>query len=175
MRNFIQFLLLLCISTTPLFSQDVEDEWLVLDTTLFSVSYPSSWRLDQSGQYGTTFTINSPRDADEDQFSENLNLTIQDLTGYNLDFEAYIQISLEQIENMMENSVILRDETLFANGRQFHNLVYTSTQQDFLIQFDQYFWVIGNEAYLLTFSGEYGKAENYKLFKEKMLNSFLLK
>ena len=175
MKKLLNLLIAISTSISLLFGQDSNDTFLPIENDVYRITYPADWRADESGEYGTAFIIYSPKDAEDDMFNENINLTIQDLTGYNLNFEAYVDISLEQIENMMMDSELISSETTMAHGRQYHKVLYTSKQENFKLMFEQYFWVIGTNAYLLTFTCEASKFASYQELSEQVMNSFVLK
>ena len=68
---------------------EVLDGWKSLTENSYSINYPGNWELNKSGQMGTSFILFSPLSSEQDQFKENVNLLIQDLTGYNLDLDKY--------------------------------------------------------------------------------------
>ncbi len=168
------FLTLLLFS--PLFLQaQTTEEWNTFKVKQYSLNYPSSWSLDSSGQAGTKFVILSPSETEEDTFKENVNLIIQDLTGYNLDLNGYTKLSLEQVKTMITNSKILESKKMKQGATEFHKIIYTGDLQGYQLTFEQYYWVIKNKAYIVTFTTEQSKFKTYQATGEKILNSFVLK
>ena len=55
------------------------NEWKILEHQDYTIVYPSNWVLNKSGQMGISFVLQSPKVSPNDQFSENVNLLIQDL------------------------------------------------------------------------------------------------
>ena len=84
------------ITNISVFGQSIE--WKSLNEKNYSIQYPVNWELNKSGQMNTSFILFSELTSEKDQFKENVNLIIQDLTGYNIDFEQYVQISENQIK-----------------------------------------------------------------------------
>lgn len=149
--------------------------WKTLDEADFSISYPSDWELDQSGNLGVSFFLFSPLSDSTDDFRENINLLIQDLTGYDLDLDQYTELSKEQIKAMMTDGEILLNEKLGPEGKEYQRIIYTGTQGNYDLQFEQFYWVIGQEAYVLTLTCKRGEFERYQEMGEKILRSFVLK
>ncbi len=140
----------------------------------YTLDYTSDWELNQSGQMGTSFILFSQLESDTDKFKENINLVIQDLTGYNLNLDKYIDVTLGQIKSMISNPKINFNQRIKGNNGGFHKLVYSGNQGLFNLTFEQYIWVIKNRAFILTFTTEQEKFEKFKLKGEQILNSFIL-
>ena len=76
---------------------------------------------------------------------------------------------------MMTNSNILETKTLHANNLEYHKIIYTGDQGVFHLKYEQYYWVINDKAYILTFTSEQDKYSGLKETAEKVMNSFMLK
>lgn len=169
-----QFLLfVICLFTTSIIAQNEELD--SISETNYSVQFPKNWDYISPGQMGTTFMIFSPVSSKEDQFRENVNLLIQDLSTHDLSLDQYAQISEKQIKTLITNSKIIENTKLKKNGLYFQKLIYTGTQGVLKLQFEQYYWVENKQAYVLTFTTEESEFENFKTTGENILNSFVLK
>ena len=82
-------------------------DWKTVDQLNYSIQYPPTWELNQSGQMGASFFLFSPLESDKDKFKENVNLLIQDLSGQNIDLNKYTEISEGQINTMVTNSTLI--------------------------------------------------------------------
>ncbi len=147
----------------------------VLDEPAYTIQYPSTWQLDQSGQLGTTFILFSLIESEQDAFRENVNLLIQDLAGKNIDLDQYAEISEEQIKTMITNSKLIESKREKKNSSEYHKIIFSGDQSALHLMFEQYYWVINEKAYALTFTTEQNKFESLKETGEKILNSFMLK
>src|SRR4051812_41424637 len=78
----------------------------------YSISYPSTWQLDISGQMNTKFILFAPLEGTSDKFKENINLLIQDISSYGLDLDKFTALSVEQIKSMIDKSVLLEKKKL---------------------------------------------------------------
>jgi hypothetical protein len=150
------------------------NETKTLSTAKFSISYPATWELNESGQMGTTLILLSPRESPSDKFSDNVNLIVQDLTGYNLDLDGYTKISEEQIKTLITNSKVMENKKIAAPV-EHQKLVYTGDQGAFKLKFEQYYFVVGNSAYVLTFTAEQSNFDQLQTLGEAVLNSFSIK
>jgi hypothetical protein len=107
-------------------------KWSQLDKSEYSITYPSNWSLDASGQMGTQFFILSPLESETDKFKENVNLLKQDIpSAYNLD--SYIQLSTNQIKTQVKNSKIIESKRIKRGGNEFHILKYIGFQNQFYL------------------------------------------
>jgi len=146
--------------------------WSILSENGYSIQYPEDWKLNKSGQGGTIFGILSKHSTSEDQFNENVNLIIQDLTNLNYDLDKFTQISEEQIKTMVSNSVLLESKRQNANDTEFQKVKYTGNFGQFNLTIEQYYWIRNRSAYVLTLTCETPQFDTYKETGEKILNSF---
>ncbi len=156
-------------------TKSAAEKWNTLAQANYTIQYPGNWEVDKSGQLSTSFMMFSPLESAQDKFRENVNLLIQDLTGKNIDLNKFTQISEEQIKTLMKNSKIIESKRLKNGTQEFHKIIYKGQQQNYDLEFEQYYWVIKNSAYILTFTAEQGRFENYKATREKIMSSFKLK
>jgi len=153
----------------------IQNDWISLDENGYSIQYPGDWDLNKSGQMGTSFILLSKQSSAEDQFRENVNLLIQDLTGMNIDLNKYVEISEGQIKTMVTNGNLLESKRLNANGTEFQRVIYSGDQGVYKLKFEQYYWIKNTKAYVLTLTGEISQFDIYKETGEKILNSFRMK
>jgi hypothetical protein len=148
--------------------------WKTLQGDRYTIEYPADWDLDQSGKMGTQFLILAPLTEAKDQFRENVNLHIQDLTGQNLDMDRYVSLSENQITTLMANGHILESSRHNHKDHEYHKMSYSGNHGTYKLQFLQYYWIINQKAYILTLTCEHQEFEEYKTTGEQMVNSFIL-
>lgn len=151
------------------------ENWLSINQKDYSIQYPKDWELNQSGQMGTSFILFSPVSSDQDQFRENVNLLIQDLTGHNLDLDEYVKISEGQIKTLITDGELIESQRISNSVLNYQKVIYTGKQGVYQLKFEQYVWVVDNKAYILTLTCEENQFENYKEIGEQILKSFELK
>jgi len=171
MKAFASFFLVLPII---ILGQTTNTDWKTFDKSDYSINYPVAWELNQTGQMGTSFVLFSPLESKQDKFKENVNLVIQNLAGKNIDLNKFTEISENQIKTLVPNSNLIESKRV-KKGREYHKIIYTASRGIFHLKFEQYYWVINNKAYILTFTSEQTKFEGFKSVGEKILNSFKLK
>ena len=140
----------------------------------FKINYPETWEKNESGMMGTTFILFAQVDSDTDQFKENVNLLVQDLTGMNIDLDQYTALSVPQIKQIIEGAEIIEDKRITDQGAEHHKLSYTGKQSIFDLRFEQLFWIKNEKAYVLTFTSEIKAYEKYKDLGMKIMHSFTL-
>ena len=150
-------------------------KWKTFDGANYSIQYPPEWELNQSGQMGTTFILFSLLESSQDQFKDNVNLLIQDLSGYNIDLDKYAEISEGQVKTMITNSTLIESKRIKNGSEEHHRMIYTGDQGVFHLKYEQYYWVNNDKAYVLTLTCEQTKFANYKEIGESILNSFTFK
>ncbi len=148
--------------------------WKSLVEHNYSIHYPDNWELDQSGHMGMSFILLSPLSSDQDLFRENINLMIQDLSGHNLDLDAYTALSEGQIKTMFVHGNLIESKRLKTETLDYHKVMYTGKQGIYNLKFVQYYWVVDDTAYILTFTCEESTFSEYLENGEKILNSFVL-
>jgi PsbP-like protein len=146
-----------------------------LSAERYSIQYPSDWELNQNELMGTSFILFSALETGDDLFRENVNLLIQDLSTYNMDLNQYTEISEGQVKTMITNSSLIESKRIKIGSEEYHRMIYTGDRGIFHLQFEQYYWVRNNEAYILTFTSEQDKFSRYSEIGEAILNSFVFK
>lgn len=174
MRNNLTALLflpfILCAQTTT-----TKADWKTFGKENYFIQYPNEWELNESGAMGTSFILFSSLESDKDQFRENVNLLIQDLSGHAIDLDKYTEISEGQIKTMITHSQLLLSKREKEGSEEYHHLLYTGDQGIFQLQFEQYYWVRDNKAFVLTFTCEQSKIKEYKETGAAILHSFRFK
>ena len=182
MKKLITLLMLLSIIACGQTANDKEArkiqtnfDWKIFEKSEYSIQYPSTWELNQSGQNGISFILLSKLDSAHDNFRENITLLIQNLSGANIDLNKYTEISENQIKTLATNSTLIESVRLKNEGLEFQKVIYTADQGIFHLKFEQYYWVVNEKAYVLTFSAKQDAFNSYKDVSEKILNSFKIK
>ena len=62
-----------------------------------------------------------------------------------------------------------------SDNFEYHKIIYGMSQGIFKLWMEQYYFIKNEKAYVLTFTAEADKFNDYKITGEKILNSFLLK
>jgi len=63
-----------------------------------------------------------------------------------------------------------------ASGKvRYHKIIYTGDMNAYHLKFEQYYFVTGNVAYVLTFTCEQDNFDKFRNTGEQILNSFQMK
>lgn len=119
--------------------------------------------------------IFSPMESSEDQFRENVNLMIQDLSAYDLDLDSYTELSEQQVGTLFTDAKIIKSKRMKNQSQDYQMIIYNGGQGGAMYTFVQYYWVINDKAYVLTFTCEKDRYRAYKKMGLKIMNSFTLK
>lgn len=177
-KNHIALILLVslfqtgCAQTTSDESEKIESDWKILNEESFEIHYPSDWTVDKSRQMGLSLVLFSPLSDKEDDFKENVNLMIQDLKAQKMSLDEYTELSENQIKTLATDSEILLSERVSRNGQDYQRVIYTAKQGVYNLQFEQFYWVIENDAHVLTFTAEQDQFTDYQKIGERILTSY---
>lgn len=175
MRTLIfLFLLLLTLSVSAQQTIDNSDTLLKVSKERYSLSYPKFWTIDTSKMFGTDLILRSPRTDSLDDFSENMNVFVQDLHGQNYNLSKMGQESETQIKNMVTDIKIIESKLDSTASHQYYILKYSGRQGKFLLTIIQHYYLKDEVGYALTFTIKNGKETDYVPLSEKMFSSFTL-
>lgn len=144
----------------------------VLSDDLYQIRYPKTWYIDTSGQMGTDFFMFSRLTNVNDNFKENINLLVQQLEDENVNLEQYVSISQKEIESKIEDGYILSNEKKQSSNGEFQKVIYTGTQGNYKLKFEQNYWVINGKAFILTFTSEVHQYKFFQKVAESIMSSF---
>ena len=155
------------------FSQaDKKSELTTLLKESFRIEYPKLWTLDTSGLAGSELFVLSPLENDSDKFRGNVSVIIQNLTGQNIDLDKYKDISETQIGSLGANGKLFESSKVEAGKGDYYRLRYALNQGNFQLIITSYCYIKKDKAYLVTFTSESGKYDQYKEIGNKTLDSF---
>ena len=151
---------------------EIPKDWKTLANANYSIQYPDSFELNTSGEMGLTFILLSKQTSPSDSFRENINLIIQDLTNKNINMDKFVEISEGQIKTMFNNATIIENIRTIKEDSEFHKITFSGTQGQFNLKFVQYYRIVNQKAYVLTFTSEQTQFDHYKEIADKIMNSF---
>ena len=76
---------------------------------------------------------------------------------------------------MLTNSTVIESKRMKNSEGKYHKLIYSGYIGIFYLTIEQYYWVINDTAYILTFTSEQRKFADFRKIGEKILNSFILR
>jgi hypothetical protein len=138
----------------------------------FKIEYPKSWTLDTSGLVGSELFVLSTLENDSDKFRENVSVIIQNLAGQNIDLNKYQDISETQIASLGTDGKLFESSKIQAAKGDYYRVRYALNRANFKLIITSYCYMKNEKAYLVTFTSEADKYEQYKEIGGKILDSF---
>ena len=121
---------------------------------------------------GSVAAFLSPQESASDIFQENLNLIVQDLSTQPMTLQEYTELSVGQVEQFITDARILDSSATTLDGNSAHKLVYTGKQGQYSLKWMQVWTVIDNTAYVLSYTAEANKYNDFLDTAQEMVNSF---
>lgn len=138
----------------------------------FSLSQPGNWNTSDHSLRGTTFYASTPFDKEDDIYSENISLIVQNLEGKDLDVRQFAELTTTQLEILVKNFKLIRSEPIEKNGWQGHELIYEGKQGHYTLKFKQYIVINKGTAYVLTYTGEINSFDQHLKEADIAFDSF---
>ncbi len=167
---FLLFIMCTCIAV------HAQESWKTATFDAFSIKHPSNWKADTSNKnVGVDIILYAPQTSSDDNFNENINVIVQDLSSYPMDLDAYTKLSEEQIKNMLEGGKITKSERVTNGSETYHRIIYVGSQSGFMLKFEQRYYVKDNKAYVLTLTCLNDNFNDYIKMAHKIFNTFQMK
>ena len=118
--------------------------------------------------------MRTPKEDTLDQFTENVSVVIQDLHGQKYSLTAMGKESETTIKGLVTDLEIL-DSRLDSNAaHQYYILNYRGRQGSFMWTTYQRYYLKGYLGYVLTFTMQTGKEEEFLPMADRIFESFRL-
>ncbi len=132
----------------------------------FKISYPPTWEQKETPDLITAFV--SPKTGAADALQENLGLTMNDLSGQNLDLQGFNEVAINQLKQTFQDIKILDTNPTTLSGNPAHKVIFTAMNLKFI-----QVWTVKNDlAYIWSFASEEKSYPDYLETVQKMLDSF---
>lgn len=145
------------------------------ETDSYGIKYPNSWTLFKDDDLGEAIHVVAPKSGGDDEFTENVSVIVQDLSGYNIDLDNYVKLAEKQIEETVNEGTILSSQRFEAGTVRSHKIIYKGEIKGFNLKLIRYYQLKNEKAYILTYTALDKDFEKHKLFGQQILNSFRLK
>lgn len=145
--------------------------WLryVDKTYNYSIDYPQEWAK-ASNANGTAFL--SPRDGPNDNFQENVNILVQDLSDHPMTLEQYTAVSRNQLVGSFGASAIISMHPAKLADQNAEVAVYNFTYQSRPLKVKQYWFIKTKQAFVLTYTAAPDQFSRYDSTAMRIINSF---
>ncbi|MBL7776575.1 MAG: hypothetical protein JNK89_11270 [Saprospiraceae bacterium] len=178
------FPIVFSLAPWPAQAQNIKDslqakgiQWRMYREAGFQIGYPANWTRDLSGMMGASFILFAPQDSDTDAFKENVNLQVTDLGVQNvITLDVFAKAAEDQIEKMITASEIRRSAKVNTGNPQteYYEIEFTGLQGKLNLHWIQHYRIKGRYAYILTFTAQSNKYDDYQALARSILKSFQL-
>ena len=138
----------------------------------YSITHPSAWTIDTSKTLGMDMLLRSPLTDSLDDFSENVNVFIQDLNGQNYTLLKMGQESETLIKNMITDVEMIESKLESTGQEPYYKLAYKGRQGKFSLITIQRYYLINQTGFALTLTIKNGNEKEYVTIGEKIFDSF---
>lgn len=155
--------------------KELQKDWKFLDEEAYSIKYPPSWAVNQSGYEGTSFLLISKQISIRDFYQENVSLYEKDLSNDSIDLQSYVQQELKELQDSVIHFDLLESQQQVAGEDIFYKVIYTGIEIKHKVTVEKHYRIKNKKAYILSFSCKSLEIKRYKPVGEGILNSFKLK
>ena len=145
------------------------------ETDHYKIRFPEKWTLIEDDDLGEAIHIVAPKSGFEDEFTENVSVVIQDLSGVQIGIDDFVKLAEKQIEETVQEGQVLSSKRFEAGRIKSHKLIYKGVIQGFRLKLIRYYQLNNNKAYILTYTALEKDFEQHKLYGQQILNSFRFK
>lgn len=171
------FSLLLALGASVTYAQENDSTFKTYHKKNFSLSYPSSWKLDSvmGAGIGAELFLIAPLRDENPAFNENINVMLQDLALYQLNLEQYKTLTEKQISEV-PGAVLLESVIAGTQGKNagMYQFLITFKMGERQLKARSYCYIKNGTAYLVTFTAEEMHYDKYWKEASKILDSFVV-
>lgn len=166
--------LLIISCNKPKTAEEIQKDWKTLESSEYSIKYPHTWVVNQTGYMGTSFLLISKQTSIRDFYQENVRLVIDTLDFASTSLTQYVQNEMKRLEKELPKFKVVNAP--FANNdTTVMNLQYEANENKTHVFIESEYQLKNSCVYILTFSGKYREIKRYKLIGEGIIKSFEFK
>ena len=134
------------------------------------VNYPFDWSIKENiGVVAVVFL--SSKSGSSDQFQENVNIIVQDISSESITLKKYTESNMDDIKKNPDASLIDSGE-MTLGGSPGYKVVYSAKKSPFNLQVFQAWTIKNSKIYLISYTAEVSKYQDHLNSVTQMLNSF---
>jgi len=142
-----------------------------LDQDKFSLQYPAGWKVTEGNTSGKLATLTTEQTSAQDQFREQVNITLQRSSTEAFTLEKLAGIIEQQVKKEVKAVNITDKET----KADYFEMEYTGNIDDRKMKWKKRTWIKGKEAFIMTYLAEFESFDKYLKDVNEMMNSFKVK
>ena len=136
---------------------------------LYSVDYPQEWRVKEVSN-ATMFY--SPFESKEDKFAEFVEVDVEDLSeAGDVSLIDYHRRSVGNATKVLKDFKLLEEAKTEFLGHEAVAVLYTALVRDRLFRFKKMVFLVGKDAYSVTYTGLNEDFDKYLPAAEKLMRS----
>lgn len=159
--KFSTLLILLVISCLACKDESIKQGWNNYKTPYYQIAYPEKFEFVKKGQYDEKgdqmlqqaeffLYVNDSTSDEKKDFRPTINLLVQDISNLNYTLKDYVELSENQILNLIKDSEIITSNS----HNDFHRITYKGSLDQRELFFYQHYEIYNKQAYILTFSAQ---------------------
>lgn len=142
-----------------------------VDSLGYSISIPEGWKV-KEGCNESDCSYLAPQDNNQDTFLENINITVADAPAKNYPVKKYSDFSIGYLPSVIDHFDLLERKVLPNNAEY---IIYKGEKSGYPQTWKQYYFIKGLKLYILTFTAETSRFEEYIAKIQDNLDSFKIK
>ena len=140
----------------------------------FQMKYPAAWDVEE-GVMGTAVFFLSPLSGPYDQFRENVNIIVEDVSAHpGLTVDDYEIVSIDELARTITDFTIIERGRRIVSGRPARTLEFTGTQGIYQVRFLQVYTIIAGRAFVITYTAEDSQYQIYLPAVTRMIDTLSL-
>ncbi len=149
-----------------------QSKWKAFENTDNKIKtvYPTDWTL-KVAKYDD-IAIFTSADPDGDGYAENIVLFKEDLGGYSMPIKEYISIYLSRKQETVTNYKLILLQSKTLGSLDAMEVVYEADQDGVRMRWKQFYVIINNVAYYITFTDLASAFDLHSRQAEVCMNSF---
>lgn len=137
----------------------------------YTLDIPEGWKMKENCTENDCSFL-APQDTPADTFLENINITVADAPSKNYPVTKYTDFSIGYLPSVIENFELVERKKLPGNSEY---IIYKGLKSEFHQTWKQYYHIKGSKMYIVTFTAETVKFEEYIARIQKNLDTFIVK
>lgn len=135
------------------------------------ITHPAEWNT-RENVMGMTVAFLSPKENPQDDFQENLNVYIEDISAQPMTLDGYFSLSVSGLKQYITDYAEVESSPTTLGGEPARKLVFTGTQGTYSFKWMQIVTLKGNKAYVVTYTAEQDKYPVFLDTAQQITDSF---
>ncbi|HMO31517.1 MAG TPA: PsbP-related protein [Lacibacter sp.] len=139
----------------------------------FTIGYPGNWTFNDKAE-SAVLQITSPKENDADEFRQNLNLQIEDMSGKSTTVDQYVKTNMDAVKGLIKGYSEVSSMFFNRNGSRAYEVVYKGKygEMTYDIKIRQLFTIVNSKAYILTYVSKADERDAFETTANRIFNSF---